>query len=55
MTHGFDDQGRKVDAEGRLRDWWTPKDAAIFEERAAKLGAQFDSYEPPPACMSTAS
>jgi putative endopeptidase len=48
MTHGFDDQGRKIDAEGRLRDWWTPKDAAIFEERAAKLGAQFDSYEPLP-------
>jgi len=42
MTHGFDDQGRKIDAEGRLRDWWTPKDAAIFEERAAKLGAQFE-------------
>jgi putative endopeptidase len=48
MTHGFDDQGRKIDAEGRLRDWWTPKDAAIFEERAATLGAQFDSYEPLP-------
>jgi len=48
MTHGFDDQGRKIDAEGRLRDWWTPKDAAIFEERAAKLGAQYDSYEPLP-------
>jgi putative endopeptidase len=48
MTHGFDDQGRKIDAEGRLRDWWTPKDAAIFEERAANLGAQFDSYEPLP-------
>ena len=48
MTHGFDDQGRKVDAEGRLRDWWAPQDAAVFEKRAAKLGAQFDSCEPLP-------
>ena len=48
MTHGFDDQGRKVDAAGRLRDWWTAEDAAIFDKRAATLGAQFDSYEPLP-------
>ena len=26
LTHGFDDQGRKLDAEGKLRDWWTPAD-----------------------------
>ena len=48
LTHGFDDEGRKFDAEGRLRDWWTAKDAATFEQRAAKLGAQYDSYEPLP-------
>jgi putative endopeptidase len=48
MTHGFDDQGRKLDAEGRLRDWWTPADAAAFEARAKRLGAQFSSYEPVP-------
>ena len=24
LTHGFDDQGRKYDAEGNLKDWWTP-------------------------------
>ena len=22
MTHGFDDQGRKYDSEGNMRDWW---------------------------------
>ena len=48
MTHGFDDQGRKIDAAGKLRDWWTAKDAAAFEARAAKLGAQYSAFEPLP-------
>ncbi len=48
LTHGFDDQGRKFDAEGKLRDWWTPDDAKAFEGRAAVLGAQYSSYEPLP-------
>ncbi len=34
MTHGFDDQGRQFDAQGNLRDWWTPEDAKNFQERA---------------------
>jgi putative endopeptidase len=48
ITHGFDDQGRKVDASGTLRDWWTPEDAKRFDAEAAKYGAQYDSYEPIP-------
>ncbi|MDQ2659828.1 MAG: M13 family metallopeptidase, partial [Verrucomicrobiota bacterium] len=48
LTHGFDDQGRKFDAEGKLRDWWTAEDAKAFEARAAVLGAQYSSYEPLP-------
>jgi putative endopeptidase len=48
LTHGFDDEGRKLDASGQLRDWWTPADAAAFEARAKKLGAQYSSYEPVP-------
>ncbi|MGI9087456.1 MAG: M13 family metallopeptidase [Chthoniobacterales bacterium] len=48
VTHGFDDQGRKLDAEGKLRDWWTAEDAKAFEARAAVLGAQYSSYEPLP-------
>jgi putative endopeptidase len=48
MTHGFDDQGRKIDAAGALRDWWTPADAKNFEARASKLGKQYSSYEPLP-------
>jgi putative endopeptidase len=44
ITHGFDDQGRKSDGEGVLRDWWLPEDAAKFEAQAARLGAQYESY-----------
>ena len=44
ISHGFDDQGRKSDGEGRLRDWWTKEDAAKFEAQAAKLGAQYEAY-----------
>ncbi len=46
LTHGFDDQGRKLDAEGKLRDWWTAEDAKAFNGRASILGAQYSSYEP---------
>ena len=30
ISHGFDDQGRKYDGDGNLRDWWTPEDNAKF-------------------------
>jgi putative endopeptidase len=45
LTHGFDDEGRKIDADGALRDWWTPADAAAFEARAKVLGAQYSEFE----------
>jgi len=45
ITHGFDDQGRKSDGDGRLADWWTPEDAAKFQVEAAKLGAQYSATE----------
>lgn len=48
MGHGFDDQGRKVDGNGSLRDWWTEEDAARFEERAAELAGQYSEFEPLP-------
>jgi predicted metalloendopeptidase len=48
ISHGFDDQGRKSDGEGNLRDWWTPADAKAFEARTDKLGAQYDALEPQP-------
>ena len=48
LTHGFDDQGRSIDAAGALRDWWTPKDAAEFKRRAKILGDQYAEFEPVP-------
>lgn len=48
IVHFFDDQGRKYDAKGVLRDWWTPEDAARFEKEADKLARQFDAYEAVP-------
>ena len=45
MTHGFDDQGRQYDADGNLKDWWTPEDAKGFEKRAKLYANFFDSIE----------
>ncbi len=44
MTHGFDDEGSRYDAQGNLRDWWTPEDRKNFEERAACVEKQFDGF-----------
>lgn len=44
ISHGFDDQGRKSDGRGILRDWWTAEDAAKFEAQATKLGSQYEAY-----------
>ena len=47
ITHGFDDQGRKSDGDGMLRDWWASEDAAKFEAQATRLGAQYEGYQFP--------
>jgi putative endopeptidase len=44
LIHGFDDEGRKFDANGNLREWWTPEDARGFEERAQCLRDQYAGY-----------
>ena len=44
MTHGFDDQGRKFDGDGNLRDWWTPADGAEFDKRAACIANEYSSF-----------
>ena len=48
LSHHFDDQGAKYNAEGRLTDWWTPADVAAFKKRTDALVAQYDQYEPLP-------
>jgi predicted metalloendopeptidase len=45
MGHGFDDQGRRYDAKGQLRDWWTAKDGEEFMRRAKGLVAQYSAME----------
>ncbi len=44
LTHGFDDEGRRYDAEGNLRDWWTVQDSVRFTEQANRIVKQFDGY-----------
>ncbi len=48
ITHGFDDQGRKSDGDGVLRDWWTAEDASRFEARAKVLVDIYYALEPVP-------
>ena len=44
LTHGFDDQGRKYDAEGNFRDWWTAEDGAEFEKRVGCTADEYSSF-----------
>ena len=44
MTHGFDDQGRKFDAQGNLKNWWTLDDLKNYTQRADCVEKQFDAY-----------
>jgi len=44
ITHGFDDAGRKYDADGNLKDWWTAEDAARYDVKANGVVEQFNEY-----------
>jgi putative endopeptidase len=48
IMHGFDDQGRKIDENGAVRDWWTKQDATRFKALTDALGTQYSSYEAAP-------
>ncbi len=48
ITHGYDDQGRRFDADGNLNDWWTAADAEEFRRRAEAVVAQYSAIEPLP-------
>ncbi len=45
MTHGFDDEGRKFDAMGRLHDWWTAEDAKHFDALGKRFGAEYAAMD----------
>ncbi len=44
LTHGFDDQGRKFDPQGNLRDWWTAQDGTEFEKRASCVADEYSNF-----------
>jgi len=44
LTHGFDDQGRKYDPQGNLRDWWTDQDGKEFENRASCVSDEYSGF-----------
>ncbi|MFZ4544400.1 MAG: M13 family metallopeptidase [Saprospiraceae bacterium] len=45
MTHGFDDEGRKYDSKGNLKEWWTKEDSDRFDKKAEKIIEQFNNYK----------
>ncbi|MFL6735680.1 MAG: M13 family metallopeptidase [Sphingomonas sp.] len=46
MGHGFDNEGRKFDPKGKLRDWWSPEAAKSFSTRTDALVAQYSGFKP---------
>src|SRR6201993_2245063 len=44
LTHGFDDQGRKFDPQGNLRDWWTEQDGKEFEKRVSCVADEYSNF-----------
>ena len=44
ITHGFDDQGRLYDADGNLKEWWSPEDSKKFKEHALNIINQYNGY-----------
>jgi putative endopeptidase len=46
IIHGFDDQGRKFDAHGNLRDWWTADDAKQYDERGKCISDEYTQDVP---------
>jgi putative endopeptidase len=46
IGHGFDDQGRRFDAEGRIRDWWTEETNTLFEQASGRLADQYSEFCP---------
>ena len=48
LLHGFDDEGCQYDADGNLKNWWTPADLKAYEAMTAQVAEQFSAYEPQP-------
>ena len=51
ISHGFDDQGRKIDDTGKVRDWWTPEDSKRFDAETKVFGDQYGKFEAAPGAF----
>jgi len=51
ISHGFDDQGRKIDDTGKVRDWWTAEDSKRFDAEAKVFGEQYGKFEAVPGAF----
>lgn len=45
ITHGFDDEGRKFDADGNIKSWWSQEDEKAFLEKAKEVSRLYGSLE----------
>jgi endothelin-converting enzyme/putative endopeptidase len=45
LTHGFDDEGRRYDADGNLKEWWSPSVLADFDQRTSCVVKEYDGFE----------
>jgi putative endopeptidase len=43
ISHGFDDQGKKFDADGKLHNWWCAQDKEKYQKEAQKIIDQFNN------------
>jgi putative endopeptidase len=51
ISHGFDDQGRKFDENGNVKDWWTAEDGKRFDAEAKIFGDQYAKFEAAPGAF----
>jgi putative endopeptidase len=45
ITHGFDDQGARFDAQGNLKNWWTKDDLKKFQAATRCIMNQYNQYK----------
>jgi len=45
MSHGFDDDGRRYDAKGEMKDWWDAKTVEGFKTRSSCISTLFSKYQ----------
>jgi len=46
LTHGFDDSGSRYDGDGNLKNWWTDKDKAEFDQRTGCIADEYSGFSP---------